>query len=140
MSTSHQLGSFISRLKGSIRATVQASRPNTLTDTIGVARLFEARNTSMKRTPIYDDQCAGPREAAPPMPSAQLTRPKAIPNRRLSPVEMQDRRAKGLCFNCDEKFFLGHRCKKLFVIEGYIWMMKMRPTTATPTNGRMRDQ
>jgi hypothetical protein len=25
---------------------------------------------------------------------------------------------KGLCFNCDEKFVPGHRCKKLFVIEG----------------------
>jgi hypothetical protein len=24
----------------------------------------------------------------------------------------------GLCFNCDEKFCPGHRCKKLFVIEG----------------------
>jgi hypothetical protein len=26
-------------------------------------------------------------------------------------------RANGLCYNCDEKFMLGHRCKKLFVIE-----------------------
>lgn len=31
---------------------------------------------------------------------------------------MQDRRARGLCFNCDEKFVSGHRCKKLFLIEG----------------------
>jgi len=47
MSISHQVGWFISGFP--------ASRPNTLTDAIGVARLFEARNTSMKRTPIYDD-------------------------------------------------------------------------------------
>lgn len=25
---------------------------------------------------------------------------------------MQQRRRKGLCFNCDEKFTLGHKCKK----------------------------
>jgi hypothetical protein len=30
---------------------------------------------------------------------------------------MAQRRAEGLCYNCDEKFVLGHRCKKLFVIE-----------------------
>ena len=30
---------------------------------------------------------------------------------------MAQRRADGLCYNCDEKFVLGHRCKKLFVIE-----------------------
>ena len=30
---------------------------------------------------------------------------------------MTQRRADGLCYNCDEKFVAGHRCKKLFVIE-----------------------
>ncbi|KAI5316982.1 hypothetical protein L3X38_036689 [Prunus dulcis] len=32
--------------------------------------------------------------------------------------ELRERRDKGLCFNCDEKFSPGHRCKKLFLIEG----------------------
>ncbi|KAK1646483.1 hypothetical protein QYE76_064288 [Lolium multiflorum] len=30
---------------------------------------------------------------------------------------MDDRRAKGPCFNCDEKFVRGHRCKRLFYIQ-----------------------
>jgi hypothetical protein len=30
---------------------------------------------------------------------------------------MAQRRADGLCYNCDEKFVVGHRCKKLFVLE-----------------------
>ena len=32
---------------------------------------------------------------------------------------MQARREKGLCYNCDERFGLGHRCKKqqLFFLE-----------------------
>jgi hypothetical protein len=28
------------------------------------------------------------------------------------------RRDHGLCFNCDERFIPGHRCKKLFLLEG----------------------
>jgi hypothetical protein len=40
-----------------------------------------------------------------------------LPRRRLSPGETAQRRAEGLCYNCDEKCILGHRCKKLFIIE-----------------------
>lgn len=32
--------------------------------------------------------------------------------RRLSDKELQQKRAKGLCFRCDEKWSMGHRCKK----------------------------
>lgn len=32
--------------------------------------------------------------------------------RRLTDREMQSRREKGLCYRCDEKYAVGHRCKK----------------------------
>jgi hypothetical protein len=32
---------------------------------------------------------------------------------RLSLVEMDERRAKGLCYNCDDKYTPGHCCKRL---------------------------
>lgn len=32
--------------------------------------------------------------------------------RRLSDKEFQERRAKGLCFKCDDKWVVGHRCKR----------------------------
>jgi hypothetical protein len=38
--------------------------------------------------------------------------------RKLSPAELKDCKDKGLCFNSDNKFSLGHRCKKLSWIEG----------------------
>jgi len=41
----------------------------------------------------------------------------ALPRRQLTPTEMAQRRADGLCFNCPEKYFAGHRCKQLAVIE-----------------------
>lgn len=30
---------------------------------------------------------------------------------------MAERRAKGLCYNCDEQYEPGHQCKKLFWLE-----------------------
>ncbi|KAL1068022.1 hypothetical protein V6Z11_D12G169700 [Gossypium hirsutum] len=32
-------------------------------------------------------------------------------------VEMAERRAKGLCYNCDEFYSMRHKCKRLFWIE-----------------------
>ena len=49
------------------------------------------------------------REDAPPRT------PLAV--RRMSPAELKERREKGLCYNCNERFVPGHRCKKLFLIE-----------------------
>ncbi|KAL0295200.1 UNVERIFIED_CONTAM: hypothetical protein Sangu_2463400 [Sesamum angustifolium] len=49
----------------------------------------------------------------PPRPLALLAAPPSPPvtSRRLSPAELQERHTKGFCFNCDEKFGPGHRCK-----------------------------
>ena len=34
-----------------------------------------------------------------------------LPYKRLTEVELQDPRDKGICYRCDEKFFVGHWCK-----------------------------
>uniref|UniRef100_A0A453EWD1 Uncharacterized protein n=1 Tax=Aegilops tauschii subsp. strangulata TaxID=200361 RepID=A0A453EWD1_AEGTS len=47
--------------------------------------------------------------AGQPLPARQF--------KKLTPTEMADRRTKGLCFNCDEKYARGHRCARLFWIE-----------------------
>lgn len=36
---------------------------------------------------------------------------------KMSLAELKERCEKGLCYNCNEKFSPGHRCKKLFLIE-----------------------
>ena len=43
-----------------------------------------------------------------------------IPIKRLTPAQMDERRKRGLCYNCDEKWAVGHKCKntKLFLLEG----------------------
>ena len=47
-------------------------------------------------------------------PSSNLPKPT-----RLTPQQMDERRAKGLCFNCDIKYSKGNKCgeKKLFYID-----------------------
>ncbi|KAJ4954119.1 hypothetical protein NE237_030951 [Protea cynaroides] len=44
-----------------------------------------------------------------------------LPSKRLTIAEIQQKREKGLCFNCDEKFHIGHKCKNqtsLLQLEG----------------------
>lgn len=41
-----------------------------------------------------------------------------MPIKKLHPAELKERRDKRLCFNCNEKFGPGHRCKNLFLIGG----------------------
>ena len=44
--------------------------------------------------------------------------PSSHPRQRLRPQQLEERREKGLCFNCDNKYSKGHKCgeKKLFYI------------------------
>ncbi|KAK0600184.1 hypothetical protein LWI29_012574 [Acer saccharum] len=106
-----QVSCFVSGLRDSIRADVQAGRPTTLTAAIGLAHVYEAHNLSQRRInpPV-------PKNNHQPDKNTTHYQP-VIPVRKMTPTELYDRRNKRLCYNCDEKFKPGHRCKKLFVIE-----------------------
>ncbi|CAN0904661.1 Retrovirus-related Pol polyprotein from transposon 17.6 [Linum grandiflorum] len=94
-----QVACFISGLATGIRTEVQAGQPETLSAAIGLARLYEEKvMTTLKLGPAAGTAAR-------------------LPIKRLNPTEIRERRDKGLCFNCDEKFVPGHRCKKLFLIE-----------------------
>jgi len=45
-----------------------------------------------------------------PKPNTFTPASAPIPIKRLSSSPMQERRALGLCYNCDEKFILDHKC------------------------------
>ncbi|XP_019157771.1 PREDICTED: uncharacterized protein LOC109154433 [Ipomoea nil] len=49
-----------------------------------------------------------------PAPMAQPT--QALPIRRYTSAEIREKRDKGLCFRCDEKYTPGHRCKGRFLV------------------------
>jgi hypothetical protein len=74
-----------------------------------VARNVESKNMAMatRRTNpnIYRENNA---------PSSKTPQPT-----RLTPQQLDGRRVKGLCFNCDRNYSKGHKCgeKKLFYID-----------------------
>ncbi|GAV58252.1 hypothetical protein CFOL_v3_01786, partial [Cephalotus follicularis] len=64
------------------------------------------------------DSVLGP---APPLSTHQFPTQPKLPIKKLTPAEMQAKREKGHCFNCDEKLSVGHRCKgrmSLLLLEG----------------------
>uniref|UniRef100_A0A2N9GM02 Integrase catalytic domain-containing protein n=1 Tax=Fagus sylvatica TaxID=28930 RepID=A0A2N9GM02_FAGSY len=114
LSPPQQVGCFTSGLKDNLRVDVQALKPTSLSAAVGLARLYEAKNQNQKKIFTPTD----PRKPiTTTTPNFSRTTPINTNSRRLNPTEIRERREKGLCFNCDEKFGPGHRCKKLFFIE-----------------------
>lgn len=130
MPDTYLIGCFVAGLKDEIRLDVKIKKPRVLAEAIGVARLIEERNAVRKRattfprvpttTPLKTPSILGP----PPNILTQKpapTTPNNIPPtfKRITSQEARDRREKGLCFYCDEKFSPGHRCQRaqLYMIE-----------------------
>jgi hypothetical protein len=109
---------FTNNLGEPIKTQVEKLKPATLDTAMDLAISFEHLNT-------VSGASAAARSSRPPRsvtsPSAAVQESSgsqpALVFKKLTPAEMDDRRAKGLCFNCDEKFVRGHRCKRLFYIQ-----------------------
>ncbi|KAL5844111.1 hypothetical protein ACOSQ4_010069 [Xanthoceras sorbifolium] len=123
---------FVSGLRHDLRKEIQVYKPQSLIQAMGLARLYDDkvtdsktttkswvdRNWSTKPTTFTKPSTLPP--LLPTSPSSQLLpasnskQPYTI--KKLSTIEMLGRREKGLCYNCDEKFFVGHKCKgRLFL-------------------------
>ena len=103
-----------------------------MADTIGVAPLIEERNQLQKRPiqpvrfqPTYvsaktsSNPVAGVLGPPPNQRYSQGSNNPPVNFRRITNQEARERREKGLCYYCDEKFVLGHRFARpqLFMIE-----------------------
>ncbi|KAL4181370.1 hypothetical protein AMTRI_Chr12g270830 [Amborella trichopoda] len=105
-------GVFHKRAQRKHSDDVQACQPATLTAVIGLARVYEHCQLNTKKAVPNKPRKIGTNQSS--------STGSFIPIKRLSPAELSEWRAKGLCFNCNEKFGPGHHCKKLFLSEG-IW-------------------
>ena len=114
--TEFLLHNFVSGLKPYIRREVQALQPQTIIEAQGLAWPQEDKHTD-RQLPIMSAASRAPMLALPaPSAIANTTLPTTKPNpppgiRRLTAEEMRTRREQGLCFNCDERFARGHKCK-----------------------------
>jgi hypothetical protein len=99
---------FISGLKDEIRAHVLMARPQSWVEDTKRAKEAQQVVSSQNRKPSFIPR---PKLVNPTTPSAPLKIQK------LTRVEMDECQLKGLCYNCDDKYFLGHKCKeqKLFM-------------------------
>ena len=100
---------FIGTLKDNIQHEVRLFEPTSLDKPFMVARKVESKNLAMatrRTTPNTSKESN--------FPSTNNPQPT-----RLTPQQLEERRAKGLCFNCDSKYSKGHKCgeKKLFYID-----------------------
>lgn len=118
---------FTSGLRPELRKETLVYRPQSLVQATGLARLFDDKSLDNKfnSKPGFD---LGKSNKPPwnsrsnvlptllPNPSSKLLPYNSKPNspafiKKLTPSEMVARREKGLCYNCDENLFIGHKCK-----------------------------
>ena len=109
------VGTFMGGLKPEISESIRMFRPKTLKEAISLARMKDeqlARQRKFVRTLPTS-------RTMPALPQPVRMNPNS-PIKRLSWEEMQKRRAQGLCFNCDEKFTVGHKCQgpQILLLEG----------------------
>jgi hypothetical protein len=107
--------------------------PTSITQAIGLAKLEAKIKDSKIRPPkpynqyTYPNYTKPPTTTTPPAPPTssltghnptQVALPtktnpspnSKLPIKRLNQAQVQERRAIGLCYNCDEKFIPGHKC------------------------------
>jgi hypothetical protein len=104
----HFIDVFIGNLSDNIQNEVPLWEPKSLENAFRVARNVESKNMAMatrRTTPnIYRENN---------VPSSKTPQPT-----RLTPQQLEERKEKDVCFNCDSKYSKGHKCgeKKLFYI------------------------
>jgi hypothetical protein len=98
----HLTDVFIGTLKDKIQHEVLLWEPKSLENAFKVARNVESKNMAMDTRRTYPNVY---KENNTPSPK--------------TPQKLEERKAKGLCFNCDNKYSKGHKCgkKKLFYID-----------------------
>ncbi|KAJ0855790.1 putative retrotransposon gag domain, aspartic peptidase domain superfamily [Helianthus annuus] len=123
------VGCFIGGLKDEVRLEVKLKKPRLLSEVIGVARMVEEKltlhegmNFTSQKPPLANDSThplsnSGLLGSAP---TQRLSLPAPSPIRRLSNAEARERREKGLCYYCGDRYTPGHKCSKpqLFMISG----------------------
>jgi hypothetical protein len=96
---------FISGLKPAIRREVLAFQPATLTQAISLAKLQEEKLLDLPTRSSFPSKPHTPASSSNPpsfKPTMSVQPPKTqTPIKRLSPEELQARRDKGLCYNCE---------------------------------------
>lgn len=125
LSERHKLSYFLSELKDEIRLLVRMFNPQNFSFAFVLAKIQEEYLfTSKKITKPWIDT-AKP-SIVGPLPAFKNDKidPKItkFPIQKLPNSQIEERRKKGLCFHCEEKYHAGHQCKspRIFLMEGLV--------------------
>ncbi|GKA22419.1 transposon ty3-G gag-pol polyprotein [Tanacetum coccineum] len=111
------VGYFIGGLKEEIRLEVKLKTPKNLIEVIGMALLVEEKLNLQRRGYMSQRFSALPAPSRStttqgilgPSPNQRLNLPAPNPIQRLSQTEARERRVKGLCYYCDDRYTPGHK-------------------------------
>ncbi|CAA0831943.1 Unknown protein [Striga hermonthica] len=122
---------FIAGLKNEIQQDLLVARPTTFDEAISLFRLFKSRQTaryleqrSTTRWPgrnsngqVNGANVGGEKSISQGLASQlQKAERAGAKFKRLTSVEMRDKRARGDCFNCDQKWTTSHKCTMQFLL------------------------
>ena len=103
----HMIDFFIGTLKDNNQHVIHLWEPDSLENAFRLERKIECKIMATRKptTHIYKDGSVATRRLPQPI--------------RLTPQQLEEKIAKGLCFNCDRKYTKGHKCveNKLFYID-----------------------
>ncbi|XP_026452105.1 uncharacterized protein LOC113352508 [Papaver somniferum] len=131
---SYFIASFIGGLKEELRNSVLMFDPKTLMNAFSLVRMQEQTlliqhrvpkptpkpfSTSFTTSRPFPPPMVTPKSTYTPSPSS-VPQPTAkpaqsLPFKNLTYEQVQERKAQGLCFNCDETYKRGHMCKKQYL-------------------------
>jgi hypothetical protein len=94
---------FISGLKDEIRAHVLMARPESW---------VEATKRDKEAQQVVSSQNCKPSFIPCPKPVNPTTSSAPLKIQKLTRAEMVECQLKFLCYNCDDKYFSGHKCKE----------------------------
>ena len=81
--------------------------PDQLEKTFKLARKIESKIMATRKHLAHDYK------------DGSVVAPSLLQPTRFTPQQLEEKRAKGLCYNCDSKYTKGHKCAqtKLFYID-----------------------
>jgi hypothetical protein len=116
LSTRQQVQLFTSGLSDLLQVDVEMQKPLDLQIAMSLARSYEQRSAIIAAAcNEKSSTTVGQQQGMSLNGTVSVGEERTL--RILTTAEMAERREKGLCFNCDEKFSRGHSCQRLFYLE-----------------------
>ncbi|XP_040996067.1 uncharacterized protein LOC121242242 [Juglans microcarpa x Juglans regia] len=122
LSDRHKMSCYISGLKDDIRVPVKMCNPMNLGAALGLAKLQEEYVLSSRKpwrpNPHFAEKWPVNQNTLKDFSDEGIK--NALPWKRVNASHMDEKRRKGLCFHCEEKWNPNHVCKKtkVYFIQG----------------------